>query len=138
MSRQHRTLCLVFLGALGLAFVRLVLPQGLYSFHHHANELYRFTEGLLGLLAATHASLCLIMWAQRDKWDSADSSIFRFIAVKALFWGWVAATEPHRSGINLSVVYLFGLILISTVDLDIQLVRRYVIVRREDAKQEGV
>ena len=132
MSRQRYNLMLVLLAAVVLTVLHEYGPQGLYRYHNHAHALHVFTLILLWLLFATHVFLATVMWTQRRRWDAAEGSIFRFVCAKGLFWAFAALTAPQRPGINLSTTYLIALLLVTTIDLDIQMIRRYIFYRRDD------
>jgi hypothetical protein len=133
MSRQRYNLMLVLAAAVGLIVVHEYGPQGLYSFRGHAREMFDLVLGLLWLLFLTHAGLAVIMWLQRKTWDPADSAAFLFVAIHALFWIDLAETAVRRGGQNLTTVYLFCVIFLSTVYLDVQLFHRYVVFRGDEA-----
>jgi hypothetical protein len=134
MIRPLRTLLTVLFAAAasGLIALHEVGPQGLYSFDGHGHDLYLVSKLLLLLLCLTHVGLCLVMWAQRRRWDHAQASIFRFVALKAIFWGFFFATFPERPGVNLASTYLLVVLLLTTIDLDLHLFRRYVLGRTDE------
>lgn len=132
MRRQRSSVLIVLLALLCLFAINRWAPGGLYSFGGHGRLLNDVQRGFLALLALTHASLAGIMWTQRRWWDGTEASTFRFICVKAIFWGYFATTFPHRNGILLVSAFLLTIMLLTTIDLDIQLVRRYILGRRDD------
>ncbi len=133
MNHQRYNLVTVALAVIALVAVNHWAPGGLYTFGGHGRALSDLQRALLTILALTHVSLAGIMWTQRRRWDGSEASTFRFICVKAIFWGYYAATFPHHNGILLASVFLLAIMLLTTLDLDIQLVRRYLFFRREDA-----
>ncbi len=133
MSRQRYNLFLVFLATIGLTVLYEWGPQGLYQYRHHGHALHAITIFLLVTLFLTHVFLATVMWMQRRKWDQAAASTFRFVCAKALFWAYAAFITPAQNGINLSRTFLLLVLLLTTIDLDIQLIRRYVFFRRDEA-----
>ena len=136
MSRQRYNLLLVVLAAVGLTVLHEYGPDGLYRYHHHGHALHVLTLTLLWLLLATHLFLATVMWTQRRRWDAAEASIFRFVCAKGLFWAFAALTTPMQPGLNLSKTYLIVLLLLTTIDLDVQIIRRYVFYRRDESTDE--
>lgn len=83
---------------------------------------------LLVGLATTHVALLLIMWVQRHHWHSSESAMFRFTWMKAIFW-WTTVYffRPVDRGQPLINMLLFVLLFLTTIDLDVRLVRRYIL-----------
>jgi hypothetical protein len=106
-------------------------PDGLYTFGGHGQTINDLVRLCLWLLVFTHAFLATVMWTQRRRWDDAEASTFRFIIVKGLLWFWFAWTAHPRNGVSLPYVLLVIVILATTIDLDVQLVRRYVLARKD-------
>jgi hypothetical protein len=82
---------------------------------------------LLWMLCVTHLMIAALMWMQRDRWLPSDAAMFRFIAAKALLWGTTITAYPSSGlGVRLDIMVLYLVIALTTLDLDIRLVRRYV------------
>jgi hypothetical protein len=133
MNRQRDNLFLVLAAAIGLVAVHELAPRGLYSFDGHGRLLFDCVEGLIWLLFLTHTFLAAIMWMQRRKWNRADAAAFLFISAKALFWIDLALTTTQKKGESLTIVYLFCVIFLTTINLDAQLVRRYLWAKKDAA-----
>lgn len=131
MRRPWLNALLLALAAIALAALNQWGPRGLYRFGGHGRLLNDAVHLCLWLLFLTHVALAAIIWTQRRRWDDAEAATFRFIVVKGLFWCYAAATTPDRNGINLSSTLLLVLIFATTLDLDVQLIKRYVLARKE-------
>lgn len=131
MRRPRLNALLLALAALALAALNEWGPHGLYRFGGHGQLLNDAVHGCLWLLFLTHVALAAIIWTQRERWDDAEGATFRFIGVKAIFWAFAALTTPARNGINLSSTLLLVLIFATTLDLDVQLIKRYVLRKKE-------
>ena len=131
MRRPRLNALLLALAALALAALNEWGPRGLYCFGGHGQLLNDAVHGCLWLLFLTHVFLAGILWTQRRRWDDAEAASFRFIAVKGLFWCYAALTTPSKNGINLPSTFLLIVIVLTTIDLDIQLIKRYVLARKE-------
>jgi Mlc titration factor MtfA (ptsG expression regulator) len=132
MTRQRYNLYLVLAAAVGLIAVHELAPRGLYSFDGRRQLLFDLVRVLLWMLFVTHISLAAVLWMQRRRWDRADAASFLFVSAKAIFWGSLALTSVRQRGESLTTIYLFFMILLSTLNLDLQLFRRYVVFRADE------
>lgn len=123
---KARSLAFVTLAIVALFVVRLIESERRYTFGH-PGMVDTAVGTMLWLLAVTHAVVAGIMFAQRQAWVPSEAAMFRFVAIKALFWvNFATLFEPTGLGIRLDVVVLYVLIAGTTIDLDVHLVRRYV------------
>jgi hypothetical protein len=101
----------------------------------HPGAVDAFIVALLWMLCVTHLMIAVLMWMQRERWLPSDAAMFRFVAAKALLWGTsVTAYQSNGLGIRIDITVLYLVIALTTLDLDIRLVRRYV-VRTKDEKE---
>lgn len=133
MRRPWQNALFFAVAATALVVLQAWGPDGLYTFGGHGRTINDVVRLCLWLLVLTHAALAGIMWTQRAAWDDAEAATFRFIAVKGLLWFWFAWTAHPRNGVSLPYVLLVVAVLATTIDLDVQLIRRYVLRDREDA-----
>lgn len=133
MTRGRINILFVLLAAAGIVAVARWGPAGLYSFGGHGPLLNDLQRAVLIALTLTHAALALILWTQRRRWEHADASTFRFVSAKAVFWGYFSVAFVQRPGILLTTMYLLMVLMVTTIDLDVQLLRRYVLCARNDA-----
>ncbi len=126
MMRHTINLLFVFLVTAGLAVLYRWGPHGVYSFRGHGSELRDGLIGLYWLLCTTHVMFAGISWMQRGRWDSVEASTFRFVSVKAILWGFLALTTKQINGIPLAYTYMVIVIALTTLDLDVKMVRRYI------------
>jgi hypothetical protein len=123
---------------LGLLALRVFAPDGMYDLGHHGRTLSTVSKATIILIALTHVVIASIMWTHRREWTPSEASMFRFMAVKMLFWGYLGLTVPITDrGISLVSMYLLVLLLGTTVDLDVKLFYRYVL-GSEEGHRDGV
>lgn len=118
-----------------LAIVRQVTDGARHTFGHPG----LFDGAVLALiwgLVITHAVIAGIMFIQRRDWLPSDAAMFRFIAVKMVFWAMLGIdyTSAGR-GLRLSYVILYLALAVTTIDLDVRLVRRF-LLRTEDERYD--
>jgi hypothetical protein len=93
----------------------------------HPGIVDAFIVILLWMLCITHLMIAALMWMQRDRWLPSDAAMFRFITAKALLWGSSVTSYPSGGfGVRIDVVVLYCIIALTTFDLDIRMLRRYV------------
>lgn len=123
---KARSLAFVTLAIVALVATRLFESEKRYTFGH-PGAVDAAVETMLWLFALTHAVVAGIMFAQRQAWVPSEAAMFRFVAVKSLFWvNFATLFQPLGLGIRLDVVVLYVLVAGTTIDLDIRLIRRYV------------
>lgn len=126
MTSARTNLILLGIAALGLSLVWGFAPATALTFDGHAFLVEWVVEMLLWMLAGTHAFLAVVMLVRARGWTPSEAALFRFIAIKALFWlAFALQHHPRESGVNAITAYLIVIIAVSTLDLDVQLVRRY-------------
>lgn len=128
MSLRRISIVTIFLFLFSLVMTRIWQDDKLYSWGHPGVVDVSILS-LLILLTVTHTLLLVIMWLQRDKWLHSEAAMFRSISVKAIFWG-NATTKFYlgtTTGITPDAVLMFVALLVSTIDLDIRLVGRYIL-----------
>lgn len=114
-----------------LALVVVVIrtdPYRLVDLGGHGKLIGYGIWALLIGLCLTHIALAGIMWVQRTRWRPSEAGMFRFMAVKAIFWGSFAwAYRPHPEGEKLINIVLFVLMVAVTAHADVLLFRRYIL-----------
>jgi hypothetical protein len=135
---KARSLAFVTLAIVALFVVRLVESERRYTFGHPGMA-DTAVGTMLWLFAITHAVVAGIMFAQRQAWVPSEAAMFRFVAVKSLFWlNFATLFQPAGLGIRLDVVVLYVLVAGTTIDLDIRLIRRYVFGSEDAALYGGM
>lgn len=123
---------------LNLAFVLVALalvvvvirtdPYRLVDLGGHGLVIGYGIWALLTGLCVTHVALAGIMWIQRNRWQPSEAGMFRFMSVKAIFWGAAAwFFRPHDAGVPLLNVVLFSMMIVVTAHADVLVFRRYVL-----------
>lgn len=137
MTIPQRSLLIVAGCTAALTFVRLFESEtARYTFGHPRAMDIATMMLLLGLFA-THAAIALIMWLQRSYWLPSDAAMFRFISVKALLW--INAATLYMSlgrGVRLDIVVLYTMIALTTLDLDVRMVRRYWFATKDEREDQ--
>lgn len=123
----------VLLAAMSVAMTRTFENVDKYGFGS-PKIVDTLVQLLLFALAGTHLIVWLLMFARREEWLPTDEAMYRFIGIKAVFWINMATVYPPLGhGISLDSAVLFVLLMLTTVDLDIKLFRRYVLGREDEA-----
>jgi hypothetical protein len=115
----------VFAAAIVTILVRHFETQRRYTFGH-PHEVDLAVVILLYALATTHIVVAMVMWFQRKTWHPSNAAMFQFIGVKAVFWSSLATGYVFRGiGISLETLVLFVMMSLTTIELDVRLIRRY-------------
>lgn len=132
MTSPRLNLALVLVALAVVVTTIHVNPYRLVDLDGHGKLIgYGIWVLLIGL-AATHAALVGIMWLQRKRWRPSEAGMFRFMAMKGIFWGTTAYFfRPHDAGVPILNLVLFAPMLAVTVHMDVLMVNRY--VRGRDA-----
>lgn len=118
------TLVVVF-AAVVLVLTRRYETQRRYTFGH-PHEVDLAVVILLYALATTHIVVAMVMWFQRKTWQPSNGAMFQFIGVKSVFWSSLATAYVFRGiGISLETLVLFAMMSLTTLELDVRLIRRY-------------
>lgn len=135
----RRSVAFIVLAIVGLLAIRFLAPDGMYDFGHHGRTLSVLSKATILLIAVTHITLVSIMWTHRAWWTPSEASMFRFMAIKTVFWGYFGVTAPiTNAGIPLVSTYLLLLLLATTADLDLKLFWRYVLGREDTREHKEV
>lgn len=133
MTMQQRSTLIVLLGFFGLVLIHLFETDRRYTFGNaHAVDwaiLIMFI--VLGL---THAFIACVMWIQRSAWLPSEASMFRWISFKGMLWTDLAVMfRFNDSGVRIDIAYLYILMAVSTIDMDVKMAGRYLL--RWEAKE---
>ncbi len=125
MTIPQRSIAIIAGCSLVMVFVRLFEGERRYTFGHPTIVDAAMIALFLGLFV-THSVIAGIMWLQHEKWLPSDAAMFRFIAMKALLWISFATMYMSRGiGVRLDVIILYLMVALTTIDLDVRMVRRY-------------
>lgn len=127
MTSPRLNLAFVLAALAAVVAVMIVNPRHLVDLGGNGKLIGYGIWSLLIGLAATHAGLVGIMWIQRKRWRPSEAGMFRFVSVKAIFWGATAYLyRPHDAGVTMLSLVLFVPMFFVTAHMDMLMVRRYI------------
>jgi hypothetical protein len=127
MTIQRRSAAFVLLATLGIVLINIFESETRHTLNVPALVDWAVLLLLSGL-GCTHLFISTVMWLQRKYWKPSEASMFRWIWCKGLLWSNIAWTFTFAGrGVRLDIAYLYVLILMTTMDMDIKMFGRFVL-----------
>jgi hypothetical protein len=138
MTLQQRSTAVVTLSAIGLVLIRQFESNTRHTFGN-AHAVDWLILGMFFFLGFTHVFISAVMWIQRGQWLPSEAKMFRFISIKSLLWfNFAAGFTFSGRGVLLDIAYLYILIAVTTLDMDLGMFRRYVLGKEVDMLWDGI